>query len=47
MAKNLQELIRQADDYTVAYCRQYKILDKELIRAIFVQHLAYLINQEY
>ena len=47
MAESLCNLIRQADNYTIAYCHKYKILDDELIRAIFVQHLAYLINQEY
>jgi hypothetical protein len=44
MAVATAELIRQAQHYTTAYKRMYEIEDEELLWAIFITHLTYLIN---
>ena len=46
MCKNLDTLINQAANYTEAYAKQYGITDVELLHAIFVTHLAYLLNEK-
>ena len=42
--KNLYELVEKAKGYTRAYCKQYNITDEILADAIYVTHLAYLLN---
>jgi len=44
--KNLEKLIKETKEYTAAYIKKYSLTDKDLIEAIFVSHLAYLLNQK-
>jgi len=46
MLKNLYQLISEAQDYAEAYARQYAITDPDLLKAIYVTHLAYLLNEK-
>lgn len=42
--KDLLVLVQEALDYAADYAKQYEITDEKLFNAIFVTHLAWLLN---
>jgi len=42
--KNLYHLMSRARAYTEAYAKQYAITDPGLLHAVYVTHLAHLLN---
>lgn len=45
MCKNIAKLVNDARNYALAYAKQYNVTDPDLIEALFVTHLAHLLNQ--